>query len=204
MNAVWAFNFDRIERYVGTDSNPSTDSSVMLPDRLFNITPPVQTENDVQNRDAPLSPTKKLSPSCGSQWEVAYQVNPLSAAAFGAGLYVVAGDSNGVLTSPDGINWTRRNFSAPIQVRSVTWSDTANEFVALGTGRTLFISSNGITWSSFDLGASYTLNSIARGDGKVIITGENVVWVHDGSRWTVYSFSNTNFEISIFHLKTSL
>ena len=62
---------------------------------------------------------------------------------------VASEGSNGVMTSPDGINWTARVVSTSSSWRSVTWSPELGLFCAVATGGSnrFITSSNGVNWT---------------------------------------------------------
>jgi len=53
-----------------------------------------------------------------------------------------------ILTSPDGIAWTRRTSSANLD--GVTWTGT--QLAAVGVGGAVATSPDGVTWTLADLG----------------------------------------------------
>lgn len=72
------------------------------------------------------------------QWQLR---NPLPtganllAATYGGNLFVAVGDGGAIVTSPDGVTWTRRDSGTPSNLTGVTYGDGA--FVAVGSSGTI-------------------------------------------------------------------
>ena len=106
---------------------------------------------------------------------------------YGNGLFVAVGylGSNGVMTSPNGINWTLRTAAQNNHWQSVAFGN--GKFVAIatnGTSRTMY-STDGINWTSVNVNAG--TNKIIFADGK-FTTGQN--YSTDGITWTNASVIN--------------
>ncbi len=85
-----------------------------------------------------------------------------------------------ILTSPDGITWTKRSPSLPAGIffNSVAW--TGNQLVAMGTPDTILTSPNGVTW---------TKRSSAVGLRSVTWTGNQFVAVGYGGNGSIVMVS---------------
>src|SRR4051812_7433044 len=71
----------------------------------------------------------------------------LYAAEHGNGTFVVVGNHQTILSSPDGVKWTVRRhtpLTSGTPLRAVTFAD--NTFVAVGGGDQILTSSNGLKW----------------------------------------------------------
>jgi hypothetical protein len=80
-----------------------------------------------------------------------------------SGLYVVAGSSGTITTSPDGVNWTSRTsgFGSDI-IRGVIFGDGL--YVAVGNLGKMTTSPDGVTWTSRTSGfGTTTINGAAFG-----------------------------------------
>lgn len=88
--------------------------------------------------------------------------------AYGAGLYVVVGQSANCFTSPDGVTWTSRTASMAAAITSTTTLRAviyANGiFVAIGTSGKCATSSDGINWTN---NASFTTAMIVQCRGLI-------------------------------------
>ena len=77
----------------------------------------------------------------------------------GSGLWVAAGDSGLLATSPDGTTWTQQTSSFGTTIRAVAHDGT--QWVAVGLSGKLATSPDGVTWtqrtSSFGTTAIYAV-----------------------------------------------
>lgn len=95
-----------------------------------------------------------------------------------------------ILTSPDGINWTKVAQSYSMALYDVTWSGT--KFVAAGTElggmnalAAVLISTDGVTWTKHLVGTLSTLQEIAWSGSQFLATGNSgAVMSPDGVTWT--------------------
>ena len=96
-----------------------------------------------------------------------------STVAYGGGKFVAAGyDTSGVIvSSEDGISWTRRTYGSTQAITAITYGD--GKFVGVGANGTIAISTNGENWSSFSISntTSLNLNGIAHGNGLFVTVG---------------------------------
>ncbi len=104
----------------------------------------------------------------------------------GSQLVAVGGDF-GVITSPNGINWTTRRKSTTIPdggLFSVTW--TGSQLVAVGYAGMLITSSDGISWTDRNLATAPWLNSITWTGSQLVTVGEKgaIFTSPDGITWT--------------------
>jgi len=92
----------------------------------------------------------------------------MSDVAWGNDLFVAVGESkNGILTSPDGTMWTKRNATVTSTLRGVCWS--ANEFVAVGDQGVILTSPNGSDWTPCDTGGRMANLTSVAGNGTVFV-----------------------------------
>lgn len=107
--------------------------------------------------------------------------------AFGAGRYVLVGDSGErlVATSLDGVSWNA--WSAPGQpLRAVAFGD--GRFVAAGAEGGVVWSEDGLAWTPVQVADGVVWRAIASGDGRFVVVGEGgwrAVSEDGGERWTV-------------------
>lgn len=112
-----------------------------------------------------------------------------------------------IVTSPDGITWTRNNFSINrSELRSVTW--TGSRFVAVGTGRTpefaypmLLSSPDGLSWTDqSDLTRqNKILYDVIQAGNKTIAVGSEVSAISEngGVNWTWHTLPQGVAAISL-------
>lgn len=103
-----------------------------------------------------------------------------------------------ILTSIDGISWTRNSFSLNFSgLRSVIW--TGNRFVAVGFG-ILFTSLDGVNWTDISYTnqkGSFIYDVIQSGE-KTIAIGTNVVAIGDNDgNWTWHNIPDNVFVYSL-------
>ena len=126
--------------------------------------------------------------------------NTLYAADYNAGRFVVVGDASTVLSSRDGLEWTRA--TTPIAnnfYRGVTHSGTRFVTVGPGPGPTdrgaAAYSDDGATWTASALPANVgTMNGVAFGAGRFVAVGETgrIYTSTDGTTFTEVASPVTN------------
>lgn len=97
-------------------------------------------------------------------------------------LFVAAGAEGTLLTSADGLSWTRQTSSTTKTLYDVAFSGTL--FVATGLDGTLLTSPDGVAWTTRFTGISYALNSVvwngtaftALGNGPGLTSTDGVTW----------------------------
>jgi len=118
----------------------------------------------------------------------------LTGIAYGNGIFVAVGRMNTVLTSPDGINWTKQQLPELhhfVHIEGITFG--GGLFVAVGVLQDSFGYPRGTVILSSPNGANWTATfknvglSIAYGNGKFVAVGGNLAWSLDGLNWTVNS-----------------
>jgi hypothetical protein len=123
----------------------------------------------------------------------------LFAVTHGNGLYVAVGDEGGIITSPDGIDWSVSPSGTTSHLRGVTWSGV---FVAVGQERTVLTSPDGVSWTpqTAPAGMGSSLNAVAH-DGTQFIavgSGQTIMTSPDGVDWTEQIVPD-NFPGQSFH-----
>jgi len=86
----------------------------------------------------------------------------------GAG-YAAVGDGGVVLTSVDGVAWTRGLAGTGQVLNAVTW--TGDRFVAVGASGTLAESADGADWTVIDSGTVNSLYGVAFVGGRLLALG---------------------------------
>lgn len=123
----------------------------------------------------------------GLKWDVMVPVPELEIpgnigfndVAYGAGLYVMVGGlfpaTGGtalIVTSPDGITWTKRTNTLAGALSSIAWSPTLNLFLAVGGTRTM-TSSDGINWTLSPTALLTSLTKVVWGGDKFAAINSN-------------------------------
>lgn len=113
-----------------------------------------------------------------------------------AGLFIACGDSNVILTSPDGFVWTLRTSGVSLGTSVKIAAGSAKAFiVGYGSGKVLS-SSDGITWAEQTLGTAYTLYNVAAAGAYVMCLGTagRLAWSADsGATWSFVTSGSTSF-----------
>jgi hypothetical protein len=134
-------------------------------------------------------------------------LSPVSGLAFGGNLFCgTENQSGGIVTSPDGVNWTAQNSGFCCSIGPVTYANgrffTAGQYI-ISTGATMITSVDGSNWvdtvSGYFSGApSYghgAFVAVAEG-GEIVgnIGGTCYLTSSDGSNWTSRGASNPLIE----------
>jgi hypothetical protein len=108
----------------------------------------------------------------------------------GGGQFIVpSGASTGLgslLTSPDGVSWTRINTSATTQNLNKVISNGANLFVAVGQSGAIITSPDGVTWTAQTSGTAQNLLGGTFAAGVFVVVGAAgvILTSTDGVTWT--------------------
>lgn len=129
----------------------------------------------------------------------------LNSIAWSGSLFVAVGENSmpvgrtDILTSPDGNNWTRNDFSVNrSELKSVTWA--GNQFVAVGIGRTpdyvyamIFTSPDGLNWTDRSLlNYKSPLNDVLWTGSRIICIGAGIsITSTNGINWEVAEYSKS-------------
>jgi hypothetical protein len=89
--------------------------------------------------------------------------------AVGAGSSVGAGIQAIILTSPDGVMWTRRVSGTTRDLKRVAWG--GNHFVAVGMYGTILNSPDGVTWTVIPSGTTNDLYDLIWGKDQFVTVG---------------------------------
>ena len=111
------------------------------------------------------------------------------------GLFVTVGDNGIILTSSDGISWTKRTSGTTKNLYGVTYGDGL--FVTVGDNATILTSSDGTTWTNTSTNKRTTLRYFSKadtnhlygvtyGDDLFVTVGGNstILTSSDGTTWT--------------------
>jgi len=110
------------------------------------------------------------------------------------GLFVTVGDNGIILTSSDGISWTKRTSVTTNNLYGVTYGNST--FVTVGDNATILTSSDGTTWTNtstnkrtlryFSKAETNNLYGVTYGDGLFVVVGGDatIFTSSDGTTWT--------------------
>lgn len=102
----------------------------------------------------------------------------------GGGSLVAVGTGGTILTSTEGVTWTRADSDTTEWLLGVTWGNS--QYIAVGDHGTILTSSDAKTWKSVaQSGTSQRLNNVVYGGGIFVAVGEGgtIVTSADGSTW---------------------
>ena len=166
---------------------------------------PVGTNGQVLTADSTnANGVKWATASTGTTWTSrqtpSANGNLISIAYNGSNLYVAAGSSGALYSSPDGITWTSRTSGfGSTQIQKVIYGNSV--WVAVGNGGLISSSSDGITWtlrtSNFSTNQFrdvHFANSlfVAVGQGGGATNTGGLVYSSDGTTWTRKSQTLSN------------
>jgi hypothetical protein len=117
---------------------------------------------------------------------------PMEGIGFCNGLFVGGGydfstSTAGILSSPDGTNWTRRA-TIPGNVTQVCYG--GGRYVATGYSGNVYVSTNLTDWITYNTGSVNALNGVCYANGRYVVVGDDggayvstnaVNWTHWGS-----------------------
>jgi photosystem II stability/assembly factor-like uncharacterized protein len=103
-----------------------------------------------------------------SKTEIGSEAFLVEAGSYGHGLFVLVGGNGAIITSPDGLHWTKRDSGVPEQsITSIAFGD--GTFVAIGVYGTIVSSTNGKSWTVRNLGISFGHPNIDFGNHTFLI-----------------------------------
>jgi hypothetical protein len=128
------------------------------------------------------------------QW-TSHQIAGPTSTAFLSGVcwtgqrYVACGTNGTLVTSPDGITWTRLDSGTTRWIQSVNWN--GSQVVAVGAGGVLLVSPNGLTWDAPGtiVGSYQDYEDVAWANGRYVAVGNNgcSATSTNGRTWTSMS-----------------
>ena len=110
----------------------------------------------------------------------------LSSVVFGNGTFV-AGGVDLVLTSPDGITWTKRSFGTPASTGKIRFD--GGRFILVGSDGVILASPDGITWTTAVPAAPAGIGRLASSGSMLVATGSSrgtVLTSSDGAHWAAH------------------
>jgi len=128
----------------------------------------------------------KNSNNEGSAWtfRASGTTETLTSIAFGNGTFV-AGGVDLVLTSPDGVTWTRRSFGTPAYTGKIRFD--GGKFTLVGNDGVILTSADGITWTTAVPATPGGIGRIVSSGTMLVAAGSSrgtVLTSPDGAHWT--------------------
>jgi len=121
------------------------------------------------------------------------------------GLFIAGANNsnvNNLISSPDGINWTRINLNNFYTVRSIEWSEELNMVIVVTGGNGPYLYSyDGINWASQNIitGSNWTQMKWLPQIGIFVciaMYSGSLAYSYDGINWTVVTHSISTFYLS--------
>ena len=106
----------------------------------------------------------------------------LNALGSSGSLLVAVGESGQIVTSSDGLAWTRCPTRTIVSLLDVAWSGSV--FVAVGSNGTILHSTDGMRWSRQVSGTTSTLSKIAWNGSRFYVSGGGGGISADGINWS--------------------
>ena len=119
----------------------------------------------------------------------------------GNGTFVSVGMAGEILTSPDGITWTKRNSGTEKELLGIVFGD--GTFVAVGSSGEILTSPDGVTWTKRISGTEKTLECLvydnaifvaAGHDGEILTSPDGITWTKrsSGTEKSIYGLAYGN------------
>jgi photosystem II stability/assembly factor-like uncharacterized protein len=121
------------------------------------------------------------------------QGNSFFSVASNGRILVAVGDLGTIMTSPDGVNWTRRTSGISEQLNKVAYGN--NIFVAVGNNNVICTSPDGITWTRRTAAViNLNMNDVTYGNNTFVAVGTRgtVMTSPDGISWVKRYVGYTN------------
>jgi hypothetical protein len=118
------------------------------------------------------------------RWTRCHPFPNWTAAAFGAGQFVLVGELGSIITSSDGITWSTNKTVIAGYFNDVIFAN--GQFIAVGELGAIRVSTNGTVWDAVSSHGTTTLTGVAYGNGTYVIVGVSgmVLTSADGRSWT--------------------
>ncbi len=111
----------------------------------------------------------------------------------GPGTYVAVGDLGTIVTSPDGVSWTRRDAGTYFGLKEVVYANGG--FVAVGDHATVATSPDGLTWATGNIAGvtDRDFYGLAYGNGSFVAVGNTgtLLVSSDGVTWSSRQLATT-------------
>ncbi len=111
---------------------------------------------------------------------------------YGQDKWVIGSVGAVILTSPDGVNWTRQISGLATAIRAAVYG--GNTWVAVGSSGKIISSPDAVRWTERSSGVTGELTGVAYNDGVFVVSGAGGVILRstDGATWTRQTSGTTN------------
>ena len=97
--------------------------------------------------------------------------NAIWGGSYGKNTFVLVSRGGEVITSTDGVTWTKRTSGTTVRLHDVSYGD--DKFTAVGDNGTLISSNDAITWTLKSTGNSSNIFGLTYGKGIWILVGKS-------------------------------
>jgi hypothetical protein len=137
-------------------------------------------------------------------WHARRVGNAVENIVFGNGTFVAAAANNGIVTSPDGFNWTLRDPGPLGYYNDVAFDGTS--FVAVNGEGDIVTSPDGVTWTLETSPPAGQFFGVTRGGSTWVVVGDSgtVMTSPDGTNWTSQTSGISERLQSVAHNGTAI
>ena len=134
--------------------------------------------------------TVLTSTNLGQTWKRAQGITTgtLNAVIYEAGLFVAVGNQGGIVTSPDGFEWTVHSTDSALDLKEIV--RVHGTFLAYPDTTRVVLSTNGLNWTVYPDNRGFEIKGFAAGNGVFITVGvsDAVFWAYQSDyAWHAFS-----------------
>jgi hypothetical protein len=117
---------------------------------------------------------------------------PFRRVRFVNGNFIAVGVGGAILTSPDGVTWTRKTSGVTSELRDIAYGN--DRYVIVGFDGTLLSSTDLATWEKFNSGNGANLHGVAFGNNMFVAIGDGIAWTSsNGQLWRLRGQTGRSF-----------
>ncbi|WP_010247818.1 WD40/YVTN/BNR-like repeat-containing protein [Acetivibrio cellulolyticus] len=100
-----------------------------------------------------------------------------------SGLYAAVGDAGFIITSDNGVSWTKRSAPAGEKLNRIVWG--MGKFVAVGDKGTILTSTDGVGWTKANIDEKINIYGAASSGREFVVAGHDgtILVSKDGDMW---------------------
>lgn len=168
--------------YWSKDPNVNDRDDVLLPGAATNIahtgltngqTYYYRVSSTVNGNESRLSDEQSATPTAWVKSSNYSATQPFNALQWSGSVFVVAGESDTLLSSADGDDWTSRNPPGSYDLNGLMWSEAKTLFVAVGDAGAVVYSDDGINWVDDSGDTANNLFAAVSSGSQFVTVGES-------------------------------